>query len=121
MIRFLDGPAAGVELQLRRAPLILRVVFNSRTKEWDALDQEHDRAKPHEQIFLYRGSSRPTPMLIRCSRPSRGGLYWTAEYRLWPAQPTDLELRDENEFNRWVLHNKEKLLEGATWMSESRP
>jgi|GEM_PF-6502906 len=33
MTRFLDGPAAGVVLALRRAPLFLRVVCNPRRKE----------------------------------------------------------------------------------------
>lgn len=38
MITFRDGPAAGQVLQLRRVPVLLRVVCSSRGN-WDALDQ----------------------------------------------------------------------------------
>jgi len=41
MIRFLDGPADGVELRLMRTPIMLRVV-RSAGGTWDALDQPDD-------------------------------------------------------------------------------
>ena len=49
MTRFLDGPAAGVLLALRRAPLYLRVVYHAKREEpWDALDQLADVPGEHE-------------------------------------------------------------------------
>lgn len=54
MTRFEDGPAAGVNLSLRRAPMFLRVVQNNQTGEWDALDQLDDTPEKNETIFVYK-------------------------------------------------------------------
>lgn len=43
MVRFLDGPAAGLVLWLRRAPLYLRVTLDARA-HFDALDPAARRA-----------------------------------------------------------------------------
>jgi hypothetical protein len=53
MIRFLDGPAAGVALKLRNAPEVLRVVRDL-AGAWDALDAPGDEPRPDEEVFLYR-------------------------------------------------------------------
>ena len=52
--RFIDGPAKGVVLDLERTPHYLRVVHDSETWQWDALDQLDDEPKPTETIFVYR-------------------------------------------------------------------
>ena len=54
MIRFLDGPADGTELNLRRAPRFLRVVIAPGGRV-DALDMLDDVAKPEEAIHVYQG------------------------------------------------------------------
>jgi hypothetical protein len=53
MIRFLDGPAEGVVLELRNAPEMLRVVRDP-AGTWDALDAPGDEPRPDEKVFLYR-------------------------------------------------------------------
>jgi len=58
MTRFLDGPAEGVTLMLRRAPIYLRVVH--RGTEWDALDALDDRPTPDETIYVYVLHGEPT-------------------------------------------------------------
>src|SRR5262245_61519854 len=57
MVRFLDGPAAGVDLLLLRAPLFLRVT--RRSLEWDALDQFDDLPGADEEIIVYRRDGPP--------------------------------------------------------------
>lgn len=54
MIRILDGPAAGAELPLRRAPIFLRVVVNRKNNRIDGLDQLDDTPRPNEDVFVYR-------------------------------------------------------------------
>jgi hypothetical protein len=54
VIRIVDGPAAGKQLTLWRAPLYLRVVIapNGRV---DALDQLADEPRDYERVFVYHG------------------------------------------------------------------
>lgn len=52
MIRFLDGPAEGVVLELQAAPQRLRVV-RGQDGTWDALDQPEDAPRPDEEVFWY--------------------------------------------------------------------
>lgn len=54
MTRFLDGPAEGVQLMLRNAPEVLRVVRDRRDGKWDALDAPEDEPTPSEEVFHYR-------------------------------------------------------------------
>ncbi len=63
MIRLLDGPAAGSELSLRRAPLYLRVVIDAAGKV-DALDMLDDKPQPGETVHVYRGE-RDTLFALR--------------------------------------------------------
>lgn len=53
-VRFLDGPAEGVSLGLRRAPMFLRVVVSPAGKV-DALDQLGDVPMPREAVHVYQG------------------------------------------------------------------
>jgi hypothetical protein len=100
MIRFIDGPAAGVELRLMRTPVMLRVV-RSAGGNWDALDQPDDTPAPREQLFVYRIASKPTHMFIRCQPRSASGLYIRADYRLFPNQPTDEQMRQNFAWAAW--------------------
>ena len=54
MTRFLDGPAAGNALMLRRAPLFLRVTIDAAGGKVDALDQLDDDPQDGETVHVYR-------------------------------------------------------------------
>lgn len=105
MVEFIDGPAAGESLALRRIPILLRVV-QSRNGKWDALDQLDDEPKPTETIFVYR---RRNDLGVShyhiCSR-GRGkresGIYWNAKYAFLPEQPADEEIRGTAAWRRWA-------------------
>ncbi len=102
MIRFLDGPAEGVTLRLRRAPLVLRAV-RSPAGEWDALDQLGDRPRPSETIVVYVRASAVTQyhLLVRGKNRQAGGWYLDAKYRLLGEQPSDAEARDVALWRAW--------------------
>lgn len=109
MTRFMDGPAEGRVLMLKRAPLFLRAV-RKRTLiegqgEWDALDQLTDTPEPDEEIIAYRRHRRPGWVHINTGRKPGGGFYTVAEYRVVPAQPDDATLRDRARWQAWVLDN----------------
>jgi hypothetical protein len=53
IVTFVDGPAEGESLDLRRAPYFLRVVRGIDGK-WDALDQLDDDPAMGETIFIYK-------------------------------------------------------------------
>lgn len=105
MTRFLDGPAAGVVLMLRRAPLFLRVVHHAKRKEpWDALDQLADVPGEHEELFAYERVAKPTFMHLKCSgKGAKGasGFYAMAEYRLVAEQPAETVMRDTKAWRGW--------------------
>ena len=112
MIRFLDGPAAHVtHLNLRRAPVMLRVVVNA-AGEWDALDQLDDVARPDETIHVYRMEGRPDVMFLDGVKGGRrcGWRETYAEYRYLPEQPADV--RTNEAWVAWCEANKERLLAG---------
>ena len=102
-VRFLDGPAAGAALSLRRAPIFLRVVIDRRTKAVDALDQLSDTPEPTEAIYVYRRSAYVGSAIV-CSRGRGGGCRseQVAEYSLHPEQPEDAVMRDEKRWGEWA-------------------
>jgi len=105
VIKFLDGPAAGQCLALRRAPIFLRVVVNryGDKKTWDALDQLGDTPKAGEDIFAYRLASQPRHMHL-CRSPRRlSGYYAMADYRFVGQQPDDATLRNADKWRAWCI------------------
>lgn len=99
MCRFLDGPAAGVTLLLRRAPLFLRAVNNR--GDWDALDQLNDTPAAHEAIVAYRRVAAPA--IAHINRGGHGsGWYALADYRVVVDQPAEAELRDTAKWRAWT-------------------
>lgn len=107
-VTFLDGPADAV-LQLRRAPMYLRVVI-SPDGEVDALDQLHDKPKKSEKIYAYRlrGKAGSYHLLVRGPNArSLGGWWASGEYDLCDPQPTDEIMRDNAQWQQWATeqHN----------------
>jgi hypothetical protein len=111
VIRFINGPAAGVDIDLRRAPIMLRVV-RSRYGNWDALDQPHDEAQSTESIYVYRMIGQANWYHCRSSKRSISGFHATATYEFLPEQPPDHCIRTTKAWAEWCDSNKEQLLEG---------
>lgn len=103
MTRFVDGPAEGVTLMLRRAPFFLRAV-RAADGEWDALDQLEDQPSADETVVVYQLHGEPSSMHI-CNRGrgARSGWYRGGEYRLASAPPSDEVARDNAKWERWAM------------------
>lgn len=100
MIDFNNGPAAGVQLELRRSPFFLRVV-RSKTGAWDALDQPDDAPKPGEAIYVYVLDKKPFGGFVRSSRKELGGRFMHATYTWHRLPADDAALRDNAKWRRW--------------------
>lgn len=104
MIRFLDGPAAGQVLQLRRAPRFLRVVQTS--KGWDALDQLDDAPEPGELVHVYALIGRTGSVHLDGRNAKTGkrwsGTYITGDYRHFDQQPDDATARNNALWQHWA-------------------
>lgn len=100
MTRFLDGPAEGTTLMLRRAPFLLRAVRDA-DGAWDALDQLEDQPKPDETIVVYRMVSGPSRMHVN---RGRHGCAWYegGDYRVLEPQPADDVIRERDAWQRWA-------------------
>jgi hypothetical protein len=101
MMRFLDGPAEDHCLNLKRAPLLLRVVIDA-DGTVDALDQLHDRPKPSEAIHVYRRVGKPTRYHALCTPRRLSGWFIMADYLLHDRQPSDAVLRDQHAWREWA-------------------
>lgn len=100
MTTFLDGPAMGQNLMLKRAPSFLRVVVCINGKDIDALDIPEDEAKDDEEIYVYILDQEPGKCHVY-KRPTGSGWYVIAQYKLCPEQP--LSVRDNNVWHEWVM------------------
>ncbi len=104
MITFLDGPAEGARLNLRRAPIFLRVVLDA-SGEIDALDQLDDEPRPTEAIHVYSRTGPPSRG-IACTRGHGCHPFVVAEYRYWQGQPSEDVLRNTEKWQAWCLERK---------------
>lgn len=104
MTRFIDGPAAGESLMLRRAPYFLRVVQGP-TGKWDALDQLDDRPSADETLVVYRLRPLTQTRMHVCARGrgAVGGWFEGGEYELVADQPDDATLRDTDRWHEWAF------------------
>jgi hypothetical protein len=104
MTRFLDGPAKGTTLFLRRAPVYLRAVQSAdgstHAGAWDALDQLDDEPRSDERIVVYRLDGEPTWCHI--NRRGGGGIYRGGSYRVVVPQPADEAVRSNIHWRQWV-------------------
>ncbi|MDB5294956.1 MAG: hypothetical protein JWO31_939 [Phycisphaerales bacterium] len=115
MITFANGPAVGVSLWLRRAPLFLRVV-RAAAGEWDALDQLADTPRRGEAIHVYVRVGRPTLLHVDGQDGAGRRRGWTSqhgEYRAWPDQPGDAHTRQTAAWRAWCEANKAIAGQGA--------
>lgn len=102
MSKFLDGPAAGTTLMLRRAPVWLRVVI-APDGTVDALDQPSDTPAADEAVHVYRQhEGTHTAAFICRTGKSPGGRFEFADYRYVAHAPT-AELRDRAAWQAWCM------------------
>jgi len=98
--QFLDGPAEGVKLALRRAPLYLRVTYQS--GEWDALDQLSDVPKAKESVYIYKRLDCARGVHVRASKGSGLGGCWSyGQYRYIGDLPDEIS-RHTKEWRAWA-------------------
>lgn len=97
----MDGPAAGLGLDLRRAPLYLRLVREG--DKWDALDQLDDEARDNETIHVYEAATQPSSVFA-CGRGrgAAGGRYEYAVYRHVDVDVEALGLREADTWRAWA-------------------
>ncbi len=112
MTTFIDGPAKGQTLMLKRALMFLRVVNEG--KKWDALDQPGDVPELSESLHAYQLTERPLMAHLNMGR-GRGGFYPLSSYKLVQVQPTDAVMRDQAKWRQWCEENKNLVshLQGA--------
>lgn len=119
MTRFHGGPADGVTLALRRAPLYLRAVFNGQTSKWDALacraclqarqarrDQLTDEPGPEELLVaVYRRCGEAGVCMLDWTEKGRrrGGRFTMANYEFVEEQPDDETARSTEKWRAWCV------------------
>lgn len=101
MITFLDGPAKGTTLDLKRAPKYLRVAIDAKG-EVDALDQLDDTPRDDETLHAYRMVGQPTRYHVCRSPRKLSGWHNQAEYEMVDEQPQDEVLRDTQRWQQWA-------------------
>jgi hypothetical protein len=109
MITFLDGPAQGQTLALKRAPRFLRVT-RFRAKEFDALDQLDDTPRVGEMLFAYEIAEYQGVYHLLCGRgaKSASGFYQQGAYRFVVDQPDDATMRDTERWRQWCMARKDE-------------
>lgn len=109
MITFLDGPAKGQTLALKRAPRFLRVT-RTRGGTFDALDQLEDTPLERETMFAYEIAEYQGTYHLLCGRGSKtaSGFYQQGAYRFFPRQPDDATMRDTGLWRQWCLAQKDE-------------
>ncbi len=106
MTQFIDGPVAGKSLSLRRSPLFLRVVINSRGAI-DALDLLTDTPGRSETIHVYLRRGKPMRGFIDGKGIS--GPFTLASYALHERQPLDEQARDPEAWKAWATAEQARL------------
>lgn len=100
MISFRLGPAGGKSLDLRRAPVLLRVVIDQ-DGTVDALDQPDDEPKSTETIHVYVRTGEASHGFA-CSRGRGCQPVVIAEYVHLLSQPADDVARDNVSWQAWA-------------------
>ncbi len=105
MVTFTNGPAKGSPLELRRAPLFLRVVIGPRGKV-DALDQLDDTPNDNETVHIYKRTSG-VAVMFACGRGGcRGTVAADYEHYLPVFGPT-CDFRNTDDWQAWCTKQNE--------------
>ena len=101
-VSFVDGPAKFRELNLRRTPIFLRVVFD-KDGTVDALDMPEDEPKISEGICVYKMVEGTKIAGFTCGHKELGCVQFKgACYRMYEHQPEEKKLRHGGLWRRWV-------------------
>lgn len=103
MTSFIDGPAWGQHLSLRRSPFLLRVTKRGTT--FDALDQVGDEPETGEVLFAYVIAGKPSWCHIKSSKPGASGFFMIAQYKLVDPQPSPEEMATRRSWVAWCEKN----------------
>jgi hypothetical protein len=104
MTTFLDGPAEGCTLMLRRAPLFLRVVEVPDVPDsFDGLDAFDDSPKDTEIVHIYRRQGEPTRIHLNTGGKKGGGWFTGGQYVLHTANAPDAITRSLLNWRQWCL------------------
>lgn len=113
--RFLDGPAAGLEITVRRAPTYLRVVAGGvkgtawRGECWDVLDLPEDEPEAGERLYAYRIMPGTWGQVF--VRP--GGEFQSGDYYLLEVSDELLEaFRVREQFRAWAVLDHARQVSG---------
>lgn len=110
MTIFIDGPASGQVLKLQRAPVFLRVVEDTWTGKFDALDQLYDNPQPDEKIHVYIITGQAGMVHVDRRNPETGkkeGLWFvSASYRYVGDVAADDEVRLFQKWQDWTEQNR---------------
>jgi hypothetical protein len=108
VITFIDGAAAGSRLDLRRAPIFLRVVIDRESGAADALDQPDDVCKDTETPYAYYRTTEAQEGVL-CSRGKGCQRFVNAEYWSYPTPPDEATLRNNDAWRDWAIEEHQKL------------
>lgn len=103
MTTFVDGPAKGRTLMLKRSPKYLRVTEAAGKQEFDALDQVNDKPEITEHLYAYVVSKTLGTAHLKMGGKSKSasGFYPIVEYSFLPVQPTDAIMRSNERWQEW--------------------
>jgi hypothetical protein len=110
MIKLIDGPAAGTVLMLKRGPMFLRAVVNSKG-QWDALDQPEETVASGEVPHCYVASDQIGMCHIRSGKRGVSGFYAMGNYRLAAKQPSVEVMSDNAKWRAWCDANRDQLVQ----------
>lgn len=110
MIVLRGGRADGLRLNLRRAPLYLRVVMSRLTGEWDALDQLGDKPHAKELVYVYRlVEDRGSVHFLYAGRHRhKSGWHANAVYEPVAEPPDDATARDTTAWRAWCRAEQQR-------------
>jgi hypothetical protein len=95
MTTFIDGPARGEALPLKRSPRLLRVTQNGPV--FDALDQLEDEPAETELIYVYVLAAP-----VQAWVTTTAGRFPVAEYRFIDPPPGDGLVRQTHAWRGWT-------------------
>jgi hypothetical protein len=100
---FIDGPAAGAGMNLRRAPVFLRVVeVIEQMGTFDALDQLEDEPREGERVHVYRMLAGTRGSAFVCGRGSGASGHYEWGIYAHLADVDGEQLRDTAAWRAWV-------------------
>jgi hypothetical protein len=108
VIEFFDGPTKGVRLNLKSAPVYLRVVIN-KNGVVDALDQKEDTPESDESIYAYRMVDGTNITTFLCGGKNGCCINKSALYKIVKDQPCDEVMRNLGMWIDWVEEKERDL------------